>query len=102
MSTTIRLVFWVFGDNCDRTTSVRIALDKDIGDLKEAIKEKKKSLHSNMLTPMRLTYGRFLFLSTKISSGNWTRSICLSERYLVGRSCPGSSLKSPTIAWISW
>lgn len=42
MSTTIRLVFWVFGDDCDRTTSVGIALDKDIGDLKEAIKEKKK------------------------------------------------------------
>ena len=42
MSTTIRLVFWVFGDDCDRTTSVRITLDKDIGDLKEAIKEKKK------------------------------------------------------------
>ena len=42
MSTTIRLVFWVFGDDCDRTTGVEIALDKDIGDLKEAIKEKKK------------------------------------------------------------
>ena len=43
MSTTIRLVFWVFGDDCGRTIGVDIALNKDVGDLKEAIKEKKKN-----------------------------------------------------------
>jgi len=43
MSTTVRLVFWVFGDDCDRTTGVEIALDKDVGDLKKAIKEEKKN-----------------------------------------------------------
>jgi hypothetical protein len=38
----IRLVFWVFGDDCGHTIGVDMALDKDVGDLKEAIKERKK------------------------------------------------------------
>jgi hypothetical protein len=41
-STTTRLVFWVFGDDCGRTIGVDIALNKDVGDLKKAIKEEKK------------------------------------------------------------
>jgi hypothetical protein len=40
MSTT--LVFWVFGADCDSTICVDIALNKNVGDLNEAIKEKKK------------------------------------------------------------
>ena len=43
MSTTTRLVFWVFGDDHSRTVGVDIALNKDVGDLKEAIIQKKKS-----------------------------------------------------------
>ncbi|KAF8309064.1 uncharacterized protein EI90DRAFT_3025480 [Cantharellus anzutake] len=74
LSTTTRLVFWVFGDGYDRTIGVDIALNRDVEDLKKAIKEEIKKALEHVGAEALVKF-----------DDNFEEALNLTERPLSGR-----------------